>query len=114
MKILPLLALAGLCAAASGCVSLEESRTARIVLCSAAAPQLFIGGERVDGVDAFGMIQERRPDRVVIMAEGGPLAAMASAMASAMRRSDVAPREGVQFADTQADRARAARMCAAG
>jgi hypothetical protein len=97
----------------AGCASLQEQRTARIVLCSATAPQLYIGGARVEGVDAFSMIQERRPDRVIIMAEGGPLAAMASAMAVAMRRSDVAPREGVQFADTEADRARATRMCQA-
>lgn len=103
--------------ALAGCVSLQEQRTARIVLCNSAAPIAMVGGQRVEGLDLITAVRDRKPDRIVIMAESGMLGLMAQAMANAFRQAGGAnagdDERGVQFADGQADRAQATRLCQA-
>lgn len=115
----PLWIFAAAALALAGCASLQEQRTARIVFCNNAAPIAMIAGQKVEGLDLINAVRERKPDRIVIMTEsGGPMSMMAEVMAQAFRQAGGAQANaggdrGVQFADTQADRAQATRLCKA-
>jgi hypothetical protein len=96
----------------SGCVSLEEQKTARVVFCAdSLAPIAIVGGERVSGFDIVTALRDRKPDRVVIMAESGAAPLLVTAMAELVKL-DRGEKGGVTVAETEAERAQAKRLCA--
>jgi type II secretory pathway component PulC len=103
--------LTGAAFALSGCVTLEEQRTARFVICNGAAPVALVGGQRVEGLDLIRAVQEKEPDRIIIMAESGVLGLMARPIIEAFKAAGQSER-GLTFADGAADQAQAKRLCA--
>lgn len=100
-------------AALSGCASLTEQRTMRLVFCANdPVPMASLAGRSLDLVGVMRAVQNEKIDRVIVTSAPGALSfARDGVVAQLTEQAGV--RNAIVFADSMVDRAVAQRQCEA-
>lgn len=108
-----LLMFAAAAVALSGCASLTEQRTMRLVFCPGdPAPIASLAGRSLDLVGVMRAVQNEKIDRVIVSSAPGALSFARDGLVAQLAEQ-AGVRNAIVFADSMADRAGAQRQCEA-